>query len=267
MQITQEKFYDLGATFIEITKLAEPPKEIWKKRNNSALTNLDLSLQKDILHALRRDWWGIPVISEEMEESFELLKKGGLAWVVDPLDGTHDVAADRPQECTVLAGLLDLDKGRPIGGIAIQPFLQKPKALASFGTIRRFDYATGKWVPFVRKPSAIPEIGLDLSRDSTPEYWERSRRLVQVVGGRVVNLPAGASHIGVIEGSLSCTMAEKHHLWDDVPFGDMYHEIGGCFVGIDRKPLPWAQPEMPPHIAADSCERVEVILDHITSQL
>ena len=209
MKLDRERFFDFASTIVEITALIKPPKKVWQKADRSLVTDVDLSFEKEILRILKRDWLGIPVMSEETQRDTDL-SGGDFAWVIDPCDGTSDLAANRPQECSILLGLLDLEKGIPSAGIVVQPWLQKPKALACFGTIRSWDYDSRKWVPFVRTPSDWPEIGLDLSGDSTPEYWSRAQRLVRALNGRVVNLPAGASQIGVIEGSLSCVVADNH---------------------------------------------------------
>ncbi len=75
------------------------------KKDNSPVTEADLSAHNIIVKGLKILTPEIPVISEENEESFSMRSNNELFWLIDPLDGTKEFI-NRSEDFTCNIGLI-----------------------------------------------------------------------------------------------------------------------------------------------------------------
>jgi histidinol phosphatase-like enzyme (inositol monophosphatase family) len=84
------------------------------------VTQADREVEKLLTTRLAEHFGELPVIGEEHGTSGD--PSAGLAWIIDPIDGTRAFISGQPQWGTLL-GLLD--KGAPVGGWMYLPVLQE----------------------------------------------------------------------------------------------------------------------------------------------
>jgi myo-inositol-1(or 4)-monophosphatase len=90
------------------------------KADGSLVTEADLAVQRRIQEGMARIQPGIPLLGEEMSalEQEALLQRGGPLWVLDPLDGTSNVACGFPGFAISLALI---EGGRTVRGVILDP--------------------------------------------------------------------------------------------------------------------------------------------------
>lgn len=92
--------------------------EVETKKNNTPVTVADRLSEEFILKALAAAAGNIPVIAEESAALGSIPQIGEEFFLVDPLDGTRDYIAGRP-DFTVNIGLIA--KGQPVFGLIYAP--------------------------------------------------------------------------------------------------------------------------------------------------
>jgi len=60
------------------------------KKNNTPVTEADLSANKILVAGLKKTFPQIPIVSEENEDSLSIPQKHNIFWLIDPLDGTKE---------------------------------------------------------------------------------------------------------------------------------------------------------------------------------
>lgn len=103
-----------------ILEIARAGAEIRAKSDDSPVTQADMLAEEAILVGLSKILPGVPVLAEESAAAGKLPALDGPLLVVDPLDGTREFIAGRP-EYTINIGLLEA--GRPVLGIIHAPAL------------------------------------------------------------------------------------------------------------------------------------------------
>jgi 3'(2'), 5'-bisphosphate nucleotidase len=98
-----------------ILRIYEKPKGIYKKEDNSVVTEADLIAEKIVSSALKS--FGYPILSEESKDDLTRLKKEKV-WILDPLDGTLDFL-QKTGEFSIMLGLVS--KGEPILAVVYKP--------------------------------------------------------------------------------------------------------------------------------------------------
>jgi myo-inositol-1(or 4)-monophosphatase len=91
------------------------------KKDGSIVTEADLAVQQRLEEKLSREWPDIPILGEEMSEAQQqetLVSSTGGLWVIDPLDGTSNFAADIPYFAVSLALLVNSE---PKFGLVYDP--------------------------------------------------------------------------------------------------------------------------------------------------
>ncbi|MGQ4274831.1 3'(2'),5'-bisphosphate nucleotidase CysQ [Terrihabitans sp. B22-R8] len=105
-----------------ILDVARTELTIAEKGDFSPVTNADIRAEAHLLEGLARLLPGIPVLAEESASRAEIPDIGDTFLVVDPLDGTREFLAGRP-EYTVNIGLVS--GGRPVLGVLHAPALAR----------------------------------------------------------------------------------------------------------------------------------------------
>ncbi len=131
-----------------ILSLSKTGFEVHSKADASPVTNADVQAEEMLMRGLALILPGVPVLAEESASRGEYAETQGTFLVIDPLDGTREYVAGRP-EYTVNIGLVIA--GRPALGILAVPALGRfywgvpgggaQRALAEPGTLpERHDY-------------------------------------------------------------------------------------------------------------------------------
>jgi 3'(2'), 5'-bisphosphate nucleotidase len=92
------------------------------KGDGSPVSDADRDAEDILLAALAQVAPGIPVVAEEAASAGLIMHTGDTFFLVDPLDGTREFAARRP-EFTVNVALVD--KGVPVFGVIYAPALSQ----------------------------------------------------------------------------------------------------------------------------------------------
>lgn len=91
-------------------------KNITQKKDGSFVTDFDIAIDHALQRELSNLFPEIPFISEESQPDIQAIE--GLAWCIDPIDGTHNFMLDIPYYA-VSVGLLH--DGKPVAGIIYEP--------------------------------------------------------------------------------------------------------------------------------------------------
>ena len=102
----------------EIMKFYSEDPEIFTKKDNSPLTQADLSSNKIIIEELKKIDETIPILSEETLIDWQERKRWNKYWLVDPLDGTKEFIK-KNGEFTV--NIAFIDNNKPLMGIIYAP--------------------------------------------------------------------------------------------------------------------------------------------------
>lgn len=130
-----------------ILELSSAGVEIHAKQDTSPVTNADVRAEEMILAGLGRLLPGVPVLAEESVADGKVPELDGAFIALDPLDGTREFVAGRP-EYTVNVALVE--KGRPSLGILHAPALGRTYwGVPGTGAARA-----------VHEKGAIPEAGI-----------------------------------------------------------------------------------------------------------
>ena len=106
----------------EIMKYYLEDLEIITKKDNSPLTQADLSSNKIIIEELKKIDETIPILSEETVIDWQERKRWNKYWLVDPLDGTKEFIK-KNGEFTV--NIAFIKNNKPFFGIIYAPKLKK----------------------------------------------------------------------------------------------------------------------------------------------
>ena len=105
-----------------IMKIYDQEIVVGHKADNSPVTAADLAAELVILAGLKRDFPGIPVVSEERHAAGHKVEIGETFFLVDPLDGTKEFIS-RNGEFTVNIALIH--QGVPVMGVVLAPALDE----------------------------------------------------------------------------------------------------------------------------------------------
>jgi 3'(2'), 5'-bisphosphate nucleotidase len=108
----------VGLAAVEILEVQRAGFTVDAKADQSPVTLADMRAEKVIVNGLRAETPEIPVIAEEEVAAGRMTQPGDEFWLVDPLDGTREFAAGRP-EFAVNIGLVR--NGRVVLGAVASP--------------------------------------------------------------------------------------------------------------------------------------------------
>lgn len=172
-----------------------------------------------------------PVVGEEAASAdpglVRALVEAPVAWLVDPLDGTANFVAGRP-EYAVMAALVR-------GGVTVAAWILRPVS----GTVYVAERGSGAWRDgsrVVRKPapSDVSSLrGVALTRFLSPQdraHVEASSPLFASVGPG--SRCAGVDYPLLVDGELDFALFHRTLPWDHAPGALLLAEAGG----VSRRP-------------------------------
>lgn len=211
---------------------AHRPTEIAAKGAQDYVTDVDQRIDALLTARLERLTPDAPALSEE-----RAVPPGAVAppyWVIDPIDGTLNLAAGLPF-VGVSAALVDVE-GPRIGAVA---------SLHHGGAVWSAARGLGAWrdgarlAPVPRPPELLLAStgALDRLADRPDAY--RALRAV----GKIRNLGAQALHLCfVASGAAAAALSREARVWDEAA-GALIAAEAGCVLRSWAEAIDWTQPE------------------------
>lgn len=198
------------------------------------VSNLDRTVERMLVEAIRQDFPDIPVVAEETENDVERLREEW-CFVIDPIDGTKELVEGR-DGFSISVALVE--RRRPVMGL-----LDFPARRQRFTAIR----GEGAWLngarlelPESRKRSSLPRYAV------SPRQWLEPRfKDVRKCMGDALVIPSGAlasklAHVatGVFDGAFFLGGdGSRAPVWDFAAAGLILQEAGGRFTALDGSEL------------------------------
>jgi myo-inositol-1(or 4)-monophosphatase len=195
------------------------------------VTEADRAAQRRVIERIRSVRTDGAVVGEEEDEA-KTVPGEGLAWIVDPIDGTYNYVRDMVYWATCVAVVRD---GEPLAAATVLPALGE-RFVAGAEEVRhdgrtvsvsdRTDPAT-----FVVTPIALPPFGRrHASRAGIADLFERFGD-VRRIGSIQITLALIAS--GALEGTVTASTTNP---WDTVGGVHMVRLAGGTVTDADGNP-------------------------------
>ncbi|MBL7067915.1 MAG: 3'(2'),5'-bisphosphate nucleotidase CysQ [Candidatus Marinimicrobia bacterium] len=197
--------------------------QVRDKGHNNPVTTADLEADTFLRQTLLGEFPGDGWLSEETRDSAERLSKKRV-WVVDPLDGTRDFVAGRPEFVVSIALVED---ARPVIGIIYNPVTEE-----LFTAVKDQPSQLNGAVISCSTKQQLNESTIYVSRSETRAgLWEQYQDLFKkrVVCGSVAYKLA---HIAAAHGDLFVSLKPKND-WD-ICAGDLIVRNAGG-ITVNRK--------------------------------
>jgi 3'(2'), 5'-bisphosphate nucleotidase len=228
----------VGAAGAEILAVREAGFTVQHKDDKTPVTLADTAAEQVIVTGLREATPDIPVIAEEEVAAGRITALGALYWLVDPLDGTREFAAGRP-EFAVNIGLIR--DGAPVLGAVGAPATGE----IYFGIV-----GTGAWKragvetrPIAARP--VPARGLTVMAS---RHYADDPALAALLASyqiaALTNIGSALKFCRVSEGladfypRLGRTME-----WDTAAPQAVVEAAGGAVLTLDGMPLRYGKPK------------------------
>jgi 3'(2'), 5'-bisphosphate nucleotidase len=208
-----------------------------RKQDRSPVTEADRVAEAIIVEGLRAATPDIPVIAEEEVEAGIAPASAARCWLVDPLDGTREFAAQRPN-FTVNIGLVDANRAY-LGAVAVPVTGEVFAGGVGLGAWKELHGARQPIV--VREP---PEEGLTIMGS---RHYADDPRLPRFLEGRRVAIivPMGSAEkfCRLAEGTADLYPRFGRTMeWDTAGPQAVLEAAGGRVVGFDGAPLRYGKP-------------------------
>ena len=225
VRLTEESA-DAGAAIAERAFREELTIE-FKTDKTDVVTETDRAAQQAVIDVIEREYPDSTIVGEE-KGTAETLPSEGLAWLIDPIDGTANFVRELPSWTTSVACLVD---GEPVAAVNVSPALDDRYVATADGMTRN-----GRSVSVSDRTDpdtflAIPTLWW--TRDRRREYAETNRRLtdqfadIRRIGSAQLELSAVAA--GSVEGVVSNVVGNP---WDTVAGAAMVEWAGGTVTDI-----------------------------------
>ena len=195
------------------------------------VTEADRAAQRRVVERIREDRTDGVVVGEEEDER-KTVPERGLAWVIDPIDGTYNYVRDMVHWATCVAAVRD---GEPLAAATVLPalgdrFVAGSDRVAFDGrgvsVSARTDPAT-----FVVTPIALPPYGRRHGyREGIGDLFERFGD-VRRIGSIQITLALIAS--GSLDGTVTASTTNP---WDTVGGVHMVRLAGGTVTDVEGDP-------------------------------
>lgn len=218
--------------------------KVRRKDNASPVTAADEESEALILAALARVAPGIPVIAEEEMSAGRAPETGVRFFLVDPLDGTREFIAGRP-DFTVNIALVE--NGRPILGVIYAP----ARGALYFGGEGHGAFAleaeadAGAFAPEAARPiqaRAAPRHGLVAVASRSHRRPETDAYLKSLTIADTLSIGSSLKFCLVAEGSADVYPRHGPTMeWDTAAGDAILRAAGGSVRGLDGHPLTYGK--------------------------
>ena len=202
-----------------------------KRDKTDPVTEADRRTQKRVVSEIRRVYPDDTVVEEETG-TVSTLPAGGVAWIVDPIDGTTNYVRENPQWATAVAVVRDRD---PVAAVHVMPALGDVYVAGPDGLEANSDVATVSDRTDPERFAVSPMMGWGLGgRDGVEavcgELVERFGH-VRRYGTGQVTLSMVAT--GQLEGGFTFVQGRS---WDRISGAYMVRQAGGTVTDLSGDP-------------------------------
>jgi len=193
-----------------------------RKGRDDVVTEADRAAQHTVIETIREAFPNDAIVGEEEDER-KTVPEAGRAWVIDPIDGTHNYVRDIRIWGTAVAAVVD---GEPVAAAVAAPALGDVYTADGDGAYRNGERLSVSDVTEPRQATVDPTLWWD--HDSRDEYARACEAIVQRfgdmrrLGAAQIVLPTVAT--GGLEGTLSNLPANP---WDSVAGVFTVRQAGG----------------------------------------
>ena len=198
------------------------------KGEDDVVTEADRAAQHTVIEAIRETFPNDEVVGEEGEKR-KTVPEEGAAWVIDPIDGTHNYVRDIRVWGTAVAAVVD---GEPVAAATVAPALGDAYTADADGAYRDGEPMSVSDASDPRRATVDPTLWWD--HDSRDEYAVACEAIVRRfgdlrrLGAAQVVLPTLAG--GGLEGTVSNLRANP---WDSVAGVFMVRQAGGKATDLE----------------------------------
>lgn len=192
------------------------------------VTEADRNAQRRTIERIRQERSDGSIVGEEENEA-KVVPDKGVAWVIDPIDGTYNYVRDMAYWATCVAAVRD---GTPVAAATVLPALEDRFVVGPDGVTfngqeisvsDRTDPAT-----FVVTPTALPQYGQrEIYRDGIGYLFEQFGD-IRRIGSLQITLALIAS--GSIDGTVTASTTNP---WDTIGGVHMIRRAGGTVTDIE----------------------------------
>ncbi|ELZ34686.1 inositol monophosphatase family protein [Halorubrum tebenquichense] len=199
-----------------------------KGEDDDVVTEADRAAQRTVIETIRESFPDDAVVGEEEDER-KIVPDEGAAWVIDPIDGTHNYVRDIPVWATAVAAVVD---GEPVAAAIVAPALGDTYTATPAGAFRNGDPISVSDVSDPRRGVVDPTIWWE--HDARDEYARACEAIVsrfsdmRRLGAAQVVLPTVAA--GGFEGTITNLRANP---WDTVAGVFVIRQAGGRVTDLD----------------------------------
>jgi len=198
------------------------------KGEDDVVTEADRAAQRTVIDEIRETFPDDAVVGEEGDER-KTVPEAGAAWVIDPIDGTHNYVRDIRVWGTAVAAVVD---GEPVAAATACPALGDVYTADGDGAYRNGEPIAVSDIADPRRAAVAPTLWWD--HDARDEYADACEAIVRRFadmrrfGAAQVVLPTVAA--GGLEGVVSNLRANP---WDSVAGVFMIRQAGGRVTDLE----------------------------------
>ena len=198
------------------------------KGEDDVVTAADRAAQRTVIESIRESFPDDAIVGEEGDER-KAVPEEGAAWIIDPIDGTHNYVREIRVWGTAVAAVVD---GEPVAAATVCPALGDVYTADADGASRNGEPIAVNDVADPRRAAVDPTLWWD--HDARDEYANACEAIVRRFadmrrfGAAQVALPTVAA--GGLEGVVSNLRANP---WDSVAGVFMIRQAGGRVTDLE----------------------------------
>ena len=198
------------------------------KGEDDVVTAADRAAQRTVIESIRESFPDDAIVGEEGDER-KTVPEEGAAWIIDPIDGTHNYVREIRVWGTAVAAVVD---GEPVAAATACPALGDVYTADADGAYRNGEPIAVNDVADPRRAAVDPTLWWD--HDARDEYANACEAIVRRFadmrrfGAAQVVLPTVAA--GGLEGVVSNLRANP---WDSVAGVFMIRQAGGRVTDLE----------------------------------
>lgn len=199
-----------------------------EKGDDDVVTEADRAAQRTVIETVRESFPDDTIVGEEAAAR-KTVPDEGTAWVIDPIDGTHNYVRDLRTWATAVAAVVD---GEPVAAATVCPALDDVYTADGDAVYRNGDPVTVNDVSNPRKAAVDPTIWWRF--DDREAYARACEAIVTRFGDMRRFGSAQAVLAMVAAGGLEATITNlRANPWDTVAGVYMVRQAGGRVTDLN----------------------------------
>lgn len=199
-----------------------------KAGKTDVVTPADHEAQTRVAEVVSDAFPGEPVVGEE-DSTPSAVPADGPAWVVDPIDGSHNYVRGLPTWATSVAAIRD---GEPVGAATALPVVGETYQAGPNGTVRNGDPVGVSELADPERCVVVPTVWWPMDRRD--EYAAAVRGIVSRFGDmrRLGSVQAALAYVaaGALDGALTNVVTNP---WDTLAGVHLVRRAGGTVTDVE----------------------------------